>query len=127
MTKPKTRFAPTPSGYLHLGNVYNALACQKWAKENNAKLVLRIDDIDQARFRIEYLEDIFENVPNEIVIHLCANKVDLPSDQWAVSRQEWMEFASNHRLLNVYETSAAPAASAAPLPCSLQAPHLWSC
>ena len=57
------------------------------------------------------LEDIFENVPNEIVIHLCANKVDLPSDQWAVSRQEWMEFASNHRLLNVYETSAATGAN----------------
>ena len=56
MTDKKTSFAPTPSGYLHLGNVYNALACQKWAKENNAKLVLRIDDIDRARFRIEYLE-----------------------------------------------------------------------
>lgn len=55
----KTRFAPTPSGFLHMGNIYNLLLTYLVAESENAKLGLRIDDIDRARFRSEYLEDIF--------------------------------------------------------------------
>ncbi|MAW07825.1 MAG: tRNA glutamyl-Q synthetase [Halobacteriovoraceae bacterium] len=62
MTIPKTRFAPTPSGFLHLGNVLNLLFCEKWSKSNGAQLLLRIDDIDRERFRLEYLEDIFKTI-----------------------------------------------------------------
>lgn len=55
-----SRLAPTPSGFLHLGNVLNFLITEKITLENNGELILRIDDSDQSRLRIEYLEDIFE-------------------------------------------------------------------
>lgn len=60
LTQPlKTRFAPTPSGYLHFGNLVNFSLTWAMAKKYNAKVMLRIDDLDQERFRSEYLEDIF--------------------------------------------------------------------
>lgn len=54
-----TRLAPTPSGYLHTGNVYNFLLNWLWARSNDGKVLLRIDDGDAARKRKEYVEDIF--------------------------------------------------------------------
>jgi len=58
----KSRFAPTPSGFLHLGNAYNFLLTQKFAKERQGKIFLRIDDLDATRTRDEYLIDIFESL-----------------------------------------------------------------
>ncbi|MCY4495585.1 MAG: glutamate--tRNA ligase family protein, partial [Acidimicrobiaceae bacterium] len=54
-----TRIAPTPSGFLHLGNVYNFILTWWWARSQNGKLILRIDDADTSRLRVEYVEDIF--------------------------------------------------------------------
>ena len=93
MKNLKTRFAPTPSGYLHLGNVYNALACQKWAKENNAKLVLRIDDIDRARFRIEYLEDIFKTM----------DWLGIEFDEGPSGVEDFLKNYSQHTKLDLYK------------------------
>lgn len=56
----KTRIAPTPSGFLHIGNACNFLLIYCFAKINNAKILLRIDDIDYLRCKDEYLNDIFE-------------------------------------------------------------------
>ncbi|TNE94928.1 MAG: tRNA glutamyl-Q synthetase [Deltaproteobacteria bacterium] len=61
-TIERTRFAPTPSGYLHLGNAFNFLLIDKFAKEKNAEISLRIDDLDATRSRDEYLVDIFETL-----------------------------------------------------------------
>ena len=55
-----SRLAPTPSGFLHKGNVLNFLITQHLTKINNGKLNLRIDDSDQSRVRNEYIEDIIE-------------------------------------------------------------------
>jgi glutamyl/glutaminyl-tRNA synthetase len=57
-----TRFAPTPSGYLHIGNVLSFAITWTLAKQNNGKIVLRIDDIDNTRYRPEYVTDIFETL-----------------------------------------------------------------
>ena len=54
-----TRIAPTPSGFLHLGNCVNLTLIDAWARANGARVVLRIDDIDADRYRREYVEDIF--------------------------------------------------------------------
>lgn len=54
-----TRIAPTPSGYLHKGNIYNFLLNWLWARANGGKVMLRIDDADAERKRMEYVEDIF--------------------------------------------------------------------
>jgi glutamyl/glutaminyl-tRNA synthetase len=54
-----TRLAPTPSGFLHTGNIYNFLLNWLWARASGGQVLLRIDDADAARKRPEYLEDIF--------------------------------------------------------------------
>ncbi|MCU0388049.1 MAG: glutamate--tRNA ligase family protein, partial [Chitinophagaceae bacterium] len=55
----KTRIAPTPSGYLHLGNIYSFVLTWLIARYHKGKVLLRIDDLDAERVRREYLEDIF--------------------------------------------------------------------
>lgn len=57
-----TRIAPTPSGFLHLGNIYNFLLIAKHAKNNDGIVYLRVDDNDHHRFRKEYLYDIFKSL-----------------------------------------------------------------
>ena len=57
-----TRIAPTPSGFLHLGNAYSFLLTKALAEKTGAKILLRIDDLDRERFRMEYLVDIFETL-----------------------------------------------------------------
>ncbi len=54
-----TRFAPTPSGFLHMGNVWNLLFVEDFARSRGGQLWLRVDDLDRARYRREYAEDIF--------------------------------------------------------------------
>lgn len=54
-----TRFAPTPSGYLHLGNAANAILVSWLAQQHGGTLILRIDDMDATRVRREYVEDVF--------------------------------------------------------------------
>lgn len=58
----KTRLAPTPSGYLHAGNALNFLLTAALAKQSSAKLLLRIDDLDQQRYRPSYAEDVFDTL-----------------------------------------------------------------
>src|SRR5574344_999887 len=47
---PVTRFAPSPTGYIHIGNVRSAIYPYLIARQNNGKFILRIEDTDQARF-----------------------------------------------------------------------------
>lgn len=58
----KTRFAPTPSGFLHIGNAYSFLLTADLARKTGASLLLRIDDLDKGRVRKEYVEDIFDTL-----------------------------------------------------------------
>lgn len=57
--RPLTRIAPTPSGFLHEGNLVNFLLTARLAREVGAETALRIDDMDVFRMREEYVEDIF--------------------------------------------------------------------
>jgi glutamyl-tRNA synthetase len=58
----QTRIAPTPSGFLHLGNAYSFLLTKALAKKHGAKILLRIDDLDRERYRREYVQDIFDTL-----------------------------------------------------------------
>lgn len=58
----KIRIAPTPSGYLHLGNVLSFALTAALAHKTGAKILLRIDDLDQQRIRTEYVQDIFDTL-----------------------------------------------------------------
>ncbi len=57
-----TRIAPTPSGYLHVGNAVNMLLTAWLARASGGRLLLRIDDFDTGRARAEYLADIFATI-----------------------------------------------------------------
>lgn len=57
---PRTRIAPTPSGYLHAGNAVNFLLTRRMADHLGARLLLRIDDLDAERARPAFLQDVFE-------------------------------------------------------------------
>ncbi len=58
----RTRFAPSPSGLLHVGNAYSALCCARWAKTNQAELLLRIEDIDASRCHSKFTAAILEDL-----------------------------------------------------------------
>lgn len=58
----RSRIAPTPSGYLHIGNAYNFLLTEAIVRKANGSLRLRIDDLDAPRVRPEYLQDVFESL-----------------------------------------------------------------
>lgn len=53
-----TRFAPSPTGLLHLGHAYSALMAHDVAREMGGKYLLRIDDLDSGRVRDEYRASI---------------------------------------------------------------------
>lgn len=50
MTKVRTRFAPSPTGPLHMGGIRTALYCYLYAKINGGDFILRIEDTDQTRY-----------------------------------------------------------------------------
>lgn len=61
--KPITRFAPSPTGYIHIGNVRSAIYPYLLARQNNGKFILRIEDTDRARYvegATELIEDTLE-------------------------------------------------------------------
>ena len=45
-----TRFAPSPTGYIHIGNVRSAIYPYLAARQSGGKFILRIEDTDQARY-----------------------------------------------------------------------------
>ena len=57
-----TRFAPSPSGYLHLGHAYSALFTAQAARATGGRFLLRIDDIDTDRARPAFEAAIFEDL-----------------------------------------------------------------
>lgn len=63
MTHPiSTRFAPSPTGYLHLGHAYSALVAERAARADGGRFLLRIEDIDRTRCRPEFETAIYEDL-----------------------------------------------------------------
>ncbi len=62
MTEAVTRFAPSPTGRLHLGHVHSALQGWSSAKASGGRFLLRIEDIDGTRCRPEFTEAILEDL-----------------------------------------------------------------
>lgn len=57
-----TRFAPSPTGFLHLGHAFSAWTAWRRARESGGRFLLRIEDIDPERCRPDYTEAIFEDL-----------------------------------------------------------------
>ncbi|MGB9665174.1 MAG: glutamate--tRNA ligase [Ignavibacteria bacterium] len=62
MVEVRTRFAPSPTGYLHVGGLRTALYNFLFARKNNGKFILRIEDTDRSR----YVEGAVENLINTL-------------------------------------------------------------
>ena len=85
----KTRIAPTPSGYLHVGNVLSFSITAYLARKTGARILLRIDDLDRARLRSEYVRDIFESL----------RYLGIPWDEGPEDMQEYeAKYSQFHRL-----------------------------
>src|SRR3989344_5848403 len=61
-TKIRTRFPPSPTGWLHVGNARTALFNYLFSRHHNGALVLRIEDTDKERSRKEFEDDIIEQL-----------------------------------------------------------------
>ena len=57
-----TRFAPSPTGYLHRGHAFSALTAFRAAQDAGGRFILRIEDIDQTRCRPEYEAAVYEDL-----------------------------------------------------------------
>lgn len=57
-----TRFAPSPTGYLHLGHAYAAKVARDLAMEHDGRFLLRFEDIDHTRVRPDYYEAIEDDL-----------------------------------------------------------------
>ena len=62
MTKVRTRFAPSPTGFLHIGGARTALYSYLYAKKRGGQFVLRIEDTDEERSKKEYEESQIEDL-----------------------------------------------------------------
>ena len=89
----KTRIAPTPSGFLHVGNAVSFLITYCLAKSENGKLLLRIDDLDRERYRKEYLEDIF----------YALDWLGIQYDEGPSSVADFDKYWSQHQRLSLYD------------------------
>jgi glutamyl-tRNA synthetase len=101
-----TRFAPTPSGYLHVGNAFSFIITWLLARLQGGRILLRIDDLDNERFRPEYLEDIFYS------LDWLGLDYDLGPSGVADFHAEW----SQHRRIDLYRQLLAKLS-----------PHLFAC
>jgi glutamyl/glutaminyl-tRNA synthetase len=86
----RTRIAPTPSGFLHIGNVLSFAITATLAKHSGAKILLRIDDIDQARADKQYVQDIFDTL-NFLEIPWDEGPRNLKEFEGNYSQIHWME------------------------------------
>ena len=62
MDKVRTRFAPSPTGYMHIGNLRTALYAYLIARHNNGNFILRIEDTDQKRLVNGAMDVIYESL-----------------------------------------------------------------
>jgi len=88
----KTRIAPTPSGFLHLGNVLSFAITAALARKNGAKILLRIDDLDRARANKLYIQDIFDTL----------NFLEIPWDEGPRNVKEFEDSYSQLHRMAIY-------------------------
>jgi glutamyl-Q tRNA(Asp) synthetase len=116
--QPVTRFAPSPTGRLHLGHAYSALRAHDFARERDGSFLLRIEDIDPGRARSEHVDAIFEDLlwlglewDGEIVYQ--SERLDLYGEALEKLKREHL----------VYPCFCTRAEIAAEIAASAQAPH----
>ena len=96
-----TRFAPSPTGRLHVGNIRTALHNALFALKNGGKFLLRIDDTDLERSREEYVEAIVADLD---WLGLKTDAMVRQSERFALYEREFDRLKSAGRVYACYET-----------------------
>jgi glutamyl-tRNA synthetase len=102
----KTRFAPSPTGYLHIGSLRTALFNYLWAKKNNGQFLLRIEDTDQTRLvkdatekLIQTLKEVGLDFDNQPVIQSTRLEIYKKAAEQLISENKaYYCFCSSQRL-----------------------------
>ncbi|MEG1408196.1 MAG: glutamate--tRNA ligase family protein, partial [Ruthenibacterium sp.] len=69
MEKIRTRFAPSPTGFMHIGNLRTCLYAYLYARKNNGTFILRIEDTDQERYVEGAVDVIYKTLATAGIVH----------------------------------------------------------
>jgi glutamyl-tRNA synthetase len=95
------RFAPSPTGYLHLGNTRTALINWLYARTHGGKFILRLDDTDLERSQEKYAAQIQEDL---LWLGLNFDRVIRQSDRFDLYQKAAEELKTRGKLYPCYET-----------------------
>ena len=96
-----TRFAPSPTGRLHIGNIRTALHCFLWARKHGGRFLLRIDDTDAERSREEYVAAIRTDLD---WLGLTRDGEERQSARFALYESQFDRLRASGRVYACYET-----------------------
>ncbi|HEX2813142.1 MAG TPA: glutamate--tRNA ligase [Sphingopyxis sp.] len=96
-----TRFAPSPTGMLHVGNVRTALHNWLWARKAGGRFLLRIDDTDIERSKEEYVDGIRADLA---WLGLDIDGEERQSERFALYEAEFEKLKAAGRVYACYET-----------------------
>ena len=96
-----TRFAPSPTGYIHVGNLRTALMNYLIARKTGGTFILRLDDTDQERSKKEYADGIMEDLD---WLGLHWDRIERQSDRLDRYRTVADELRGRDALYEVFET-----------------------
>ena len=97
----RVRFAPSPTGLLHIGNARAAVLCWLFARKNNGQFMLRIDDTDRERSTDAFADAIKQDVA---WLGLTYNLFAKQSDRFDRYNEVVQQLIANGRLYPCYET-----------------------
>ena len=103
MTSPVLRFAPSPTGLIHVGNARVALLNWLYARKNNGRFILRFDDTDPDRSKPEYVDAIREDLE---WLGMDWDAEEKQSERLERYNAVIARLKSTHRLYDCYESEA---------------------
>ena len=98
----KTRFAPSPTGHLHVGNIRTALHNWMFAKKNGGEFLLRLDDTDHVRSKEEYVTAIRADLA---WLGMEPDSEERQSARFDRYEERFEELKSSGRVYPAYETA----------------------
>lgn len=99
---PTTRFAPSPTGRLHVGNMRTALVCWLWARKSGGRFLLRIDDTDAERSEERFVDAIRADLD---WLGLTPDGEVRQSERFALYETRFAELRAAGRVYPAYETA----------------------
>jgi glutamyl-tRNA synthetase len=102
MSSVVTRFAPSPTGRLHVGNIRAALHNFLWARKHDGRFLLRLDDTDLARSTEEFAAAIHTDLA---WLGLAPDEAVRQSDRFDLYEQRFAELRAAGRVYPAYETA----------------------